>query len=670
MHHLRFRQVHLDFHTSPDIAGIGRAFDRALWQKRLKEAHVNSITCFSVCHHGWSYTPTKVGKMHPNLDFDLLRAQYDACKEIDVNVPIYVSGGFNYLESMRHPEWNEVSWDGHGPNLLRAGFIKLCFNTPYLDHLCALIEETVTAFPDCDGIFIDIISQGQCCCPACVAGMKAQNLDPRVEADRIKFSQQVLRRYYERTTAAARKLRKDMPVFHNSGHVTVGNTGILEFFSHLELESLPTGGWGYDHYPMSAAYSRKLGMDFLGMTGKFHTTWGEFGGYKHPNALRYECAAMIANGSKCSIGDQLHPDGMLDESTYKLIGAAYREVEEKEPWCDNVKSLANVAVLAAAAISRKREEPGDVGAARLLLEGHIPFDVVDRGMDFSAYKYLILPDEVRIDAALEVKLRAFLAGGGKLILSGSSGLRADEDVFAFDLPVTGGELSEFSPDYVKAAPEFAPAFVERPFVMYLPSRRIRVTGGTSLGQVYDPYFNRNYLHFCSHQHAPNRPEPSGYDAGVMTSNILYFAHPVFSIYRGFGMVALQEFVLNALRRFIGSDLLVETDLPTTGRVTLMRQEEFDRDILHLLYANTINRGGGGLTLLNEPHNNGYAIEVIEELTPIGPVRVAVRSDRPVTRVTLVPQGKAVEFRTVDGKVEFELPNLVCHQMDELSHSQR
>ena len=81
---------------------------------------------------------------------------------------------------------------------------------------------------------------------------------------------------------------------------------------------------------MSAAYCRNLGLDFLGMTGKFHTTWGEFGGIKHPNALRYECAAMLANGSKCSVGDQLHPDGELDESTYELIGKAYAEVEQKE----------------------------------------------------------------------------------------------------------------------------------------------------------------------------------------------------------------------------------------------------------------------------------------------------------------------------------------------------
>ena len=95
MYKLRFRQVHLDFHTSPMIPGIGEKFDKKVWQERLKAAHVDSITCFSLCHHGMSYHPTKVGMMHPNLKFNLLRAQLDACKEIGVNVPVYLTAGIN-----------------------------------------------------------------------------------------------------------------------------------------------------------------------------------------------------------------------------------------------------------------------------------------------------------------------------------------------------------------------------------------------------------------------------------------------------------------------------------------------------------------------------------------------------------------------------------------------
>ena len=88
MHTLRYRQIHLDFHTSPEIPGIGEAFNKQEWQEALKQGHVNSITCFGICHHGWNYNDTRVGKRHPHLKFDLLRAQFDASKDIDVNVPI------------------------------------------------------------------------------------------------------------------------------------------------------------------------------------------------------------------------------------------------------------------------------------------------------------------------------------------------------------------------------------------------------------------------------------------------------------------------------------------------------------------------------------------------------------------------------------------------------
>ena len=498
-------------------------------------------------------------------------------------------------------------------------------------------------------------------------GMLESGLDPEKETDRIAFARKVLENYYVRTTAAARKFNPDMPVFHNSGHVTVGDTEILKHFSHLELESLPTGGWGYDHYPMSAAYCRNLGLDFLGMTGKFHTTWGEFGGIKHPNALRYECAAMLANGSKCSVGDQLHPDGELDESTYELIGKAYAEVEQKEAWCDNVESLAEIAILASSAVNCKRESPSDVGAGRLLLEAHIPFDVIDSGMEFGRYKFLLLPDDIRLDDALKAKLELFAAQGGKLILSAGSGLAAGSDAFALSLPFTDAGWSPYSPDYIEAAPGFAPEFAKTPFVMYLPSRRIKVRDAESLGKVFDPYFNRSFRHFCSHQHAPYRTEPSGFDAGAMSGNVLYFAHPVFTIYRAFGMVYLQEFVLNAIRRFIGAERQVESNLPTTARVTLFEQPAEQRAVLHLLYANTVNRGGPGIAIPNSPFRESRPIEVVEELLPLRDVEVSVKLGRPVRSVRLVPQGTELPYREKEERISFTVPELLCHQMVEFAY---
>ena len=57
------RCVHLDFHTSPAIEGIGSQFNKAEFTKTLKDAGVDLITVFAKCHHGYCYYPTKVGKI-------------------------------------------------------------------------------------------------------------------------------------------------------------------------------------------------------------------------------------------------------------------------------------------------------------------------------------------------------------------------------------------------------------------------------------------------------------------------------------------------------------------------------------------------------------------------------------------------------------------------------
>lgn len=667
MHHLRFRQVHLDFHTSPVIPCIGLGFDKDEWQATLRAGHVDSITLFAKCHHGWHYHLTQVGKLHPNLSFDLLRAQFDACKEININAPIYLSAGLDDAILEDHPEWQCQYVDGTTLSAsvaspLRPGFHHVCFNSPYTDYLVEQIKETLSLFPNCDGIFLDIISQPDCCCVNCMRIMHENGLNPLVAADRQKCSRMALEHYYQLTTQAVTADNPDMPVFHNSGHITPGRREQLKkYFSHLELESLPTGGWGYDHFPLSAKYVQTLDFDFLGMTGKFHTTWGEFGGFKHPNALRYECAAMMAFGAKCSVGDQLHPSGKLDESTYDLIGAAYAEVEAKEPWCDNVSNVAEIGLLTAAAVngSSARDIPGDIGAGRILLEGHFLFDVIDGDADFKKYRVLILPDEVAITPALKKRLDTYLAKGGKLLLSGASGVDAD-GAFMFDIGAKTDGISPYRPDYVLLNDLVRPASVRSPMVMYLPSRRLKVTEGTSLGDIYDPYFNRtDHGHFCSHQHTPNQPQESGYAAGVKHGNILYLAHPVFSIYRGWGNVPLAEYARNAIRLLLGETQL-ETNLPSTARVSLMEQPAEKRAVLHLLYANTINRGGP--LNVNGVTSRG-AIEVIEELLPLHDVKVTIKPRKSVKKLTLEPQGTGVLFSVAeDGRISFKLDQFTCHQM--------
>ncbi|MGA2585370.1 MAG: hypothetical protein ABSG31_19040 [Tepidisphaeraceae bacterium] len=49
------RQIHLDFHTGPDIADVGVDFDAREFADTMRRARVNSVTVFAKCHHGHLY---------------------------------------------------------------------------------------------------------------------------------------------------------------------------------------------------------------------------------------------------------------------------------------------------------------------------------------------------------------------------------------------------------------------------------------------------------------------------------------------------------------------------------------------------------------------------------------------------------------------------------------
>ena len=48
----RFRQVHLDFHTSAQCPDVARDFDPQVFVETLKLGHVDTINIFAKCHHG------------------------------------------------------------------------------------------------------------------------------------------------------------------------------------------------------------------------------------------------------------------------------------------------------------------------------------------------------------------------------------------------------------------------------------------------------------------------------------------------------------------------------------------------------------------------------------------------------------------------------------------
>jgi hypothetical protein len=149
---------------------------------------------------------------------------------------------------------------------------------------------------------------------------------------------------------------------------------------------------------------------------------------------------------------------------------------------------------------------------------------------------------------------------------------------------------------------------------------------------------------------------------VCHGNILYFAHPVFRNYRSYGAVAQREFVMRAIRAFMGNALTLATNLPSTARVTLTKQPKEKRHVLHLLYAPTVSRGGV-MQLSGGNVSGGKSVEVIEDLPPLHDIEVTLQL--PVTSARLVPQGGDVTLEKSGDRVTLRVPVFSCHQMIEI-----
>ncbi|MFD2611677.1 alpha-amylase family protein [Paenibacillus gansuensis] len=651
---MRFRQVHLDFHTSEAIPAIGASFSKEQFQSMLKLGHVDSITVFSKCHHGWAYHPSKANEMYPHLTFDLLGAMIEAAHEIGVRTPVYISAGLDEKLARRHPDWlirNKQEQTQWAKSFMEPGYHEFCFNSPYLDVLLRQVEEVVQQY-DADGLFLDIVGVRTCYCQYCIQSLREAGQHPGDEQAVLRLGERTYANYTARIQELINRLKPGLPVFHNGGHIRKGRRDLARMNSHIEIESLPTGGWGYDHFPSSVRYVQQLGMEYLGMTGKFHTSWGEFGGYKHPNALRYEVALSLANGAKCSIGDQLHPSGTMDEATYRLIGAAYREAEQKEAWCTGVTNVADVALLSPESLHSSdspelasRLALSETGAVRMLLEGHILFDVADRETDLTPYRAVILPDEVQVDSDLQAKLSAYLAQGGKLLATGSSGLRQDGTGFAFDFGVAWKGSNPYRPDYFKPAFDVS-LWGPASYIMYGQGQDVALTSGEVLGYREHPYFNRETFTFCSHQHTPSTGEPAG-PGMVEGADGVYIAWNLFEDYAIKGSLILRETVLYALGKLLGRHTLTST-LPAQGIVTLQHQAKENRYVNHLLYASPVKRGDG--------------IEVIEDIVPLSDIQVTAELPGEAAAVTLEPQGTALPFDQQGTTIRYTVPSVECHQI--------
>lgn len=658
---MRYRQIHLDFHTSDVIPDVGEDFDAADFVKALKDAHVNSINIFAKCHHGMCYYPTKAGRMHPSLKFDLLGTMISELHKADITCPVYFPLGWEE-DSAKRTEWLEIGKDGIPGNKLpeEAGYYrwrKLCLNNKdYRKHIKDQIKELLDNY-DVDGLWFDIVNQEMCKCPACLKEMKESGLDPDSETDVKKHDDMVLTDLQRDLNEYVHMLKPEATTVYNTGWVpdggydkdhTIENRSLLQ--DHIEIESLPSGEWGYLHFPLLVNFHNRNDQPIVGMNGKFHLSWGDHGSLKNQEALEFECFRMIANGCMVSVGDQLHPRGAMNHSAYKRIGKVYEKIEELEPYLEGSKKCADIGVVVAADFYKKNTV-SDEGVLRMLMQLHYQFDLITISDDIGKYSLIILPDTVEINKEFDHKLEKYIAAGGRVIATYRSCLEAIGVEYISD--------NEYTPSYMiiddKTCEELGMEIDPLEYVCYETGAYVRQSSkGEGLlvaSYVGKPYFNRTCDCFSSHRHFPFERK-TDYPAILMSDSIGYCAFPLFKDYAINGNRVYKEVIEGMIGKLM-PEAVIRTDAPSYAEITVRRQTDSNGRILRYLIH----------ILSYIPQRITRTIDIVNEPALLTDVRIGIRcggdecSENAFNEVRCLLTDRILEYEKEDGYITFNVPEV-------------
>lgn len=640
-----FRGVNLDFHTSELITDVAADFNATEFLNTLQRAKVNTVNIFAKCHHGWAYYDTKVAHKHPHLKIDLLGEQIAALRPAGIAVNVYYSLVWDNRSANATPEWRALDKKGQG--IYHDYWPWMCLNTPYMDQVIAENTEILDRF-QVDGMFWDILIQppSGCFCKWCVADRHKQGLTDSPE-DIYRQNKSVALRTEKLLVDLLKSKQPKAICFFNS-RLVIGISDELPYFSDLAIESLPTGGWGYTHFEHRVRYCRTLHKQMIGMTGRFHKSWGDFGGFKPQAALDFETMNFLANGARTNIGDQLHPRGVLDPYTYGLIGNAFTRVERQEGLVRGMRCVADIGVISSMATAPSMAvqglPPSDEGFTNMLVELHQQFDVLDLRSDLHPYKLIILPDNVLPVPELVEKLRTYIASGGALIATHRSLITPEETAFALsEFGVHPLGPTRFKGEYLLPEATSFPGIAADTYFLYQQGLSITAEPNTKVLAVYGhPYFDRSPEHWSSHAQTPFSHAT---DEPVITrlGNVIYCANPLFTSYALDGALIQKLLVSDMINALLPRPSIRSSGVPSTARLTLLQHPVNGDQTVQILYAPYERRA---------PQT-----DIIEE--PATFVRAAIsvaraRAPRNVTALDGEGRVADMKFTFTDGYVEIPL----------------
>ena len=582
------RKIHCDFHTGGFVKGIGKNFDPEVYAKTLKDNGLNSITLFAKGHHGYAYYNTKVGTRHPGLDFDLMKAQIEACHKHGIKVWVYFSINID--------EMYGTTAEGEGNVNSNYQYVDSHPHTQFVkDYTWPMIVECVRDY-DIDGFWFDFPGNDE---------------------------------FVYETIELIRSHRSDIIIANNhqfyKPHEELARQDVLEIEAWMHKQSLY-------RLPYIARYAHGT-IPMTAMTTRFWTGWGDFGGFADEAMLYYETAVCLANGCGITIGDQLHPYGTFNEEAYKNMSKAMHMAARVEPYVFDAKLTPYVAFLRpntkGSSVRADEALEKNEKTSSTLTDAGIHFTVIDINNDLDPYKVVIIQNPDNLPTSYLQRLEAFVNSGGKLLVEGIPDKNMQELMgISIDQSVTP------QPAFIHINPEILPDPIPTDIYSRENVQFVRLIDGTkSLAPLVMP-INFGTNHRVGHRQAPAMDKVSEFPAitvrGLGKGKAVYFAYPVFTDYAKSANTQNRKIFKSVFNNVVDKkDRLIEVEAPVNIEVSVFDQP--GRKIVHLVHGPQSRRSSN----FNEPVMDEYPV-----------VKGAV-----VKMQENMIKGKTIKFGEKEGQIE-------------------
>ena len=663
-----YRRNLVDMHLEDWDPTFLSEFDPKEYCEDLKRAHIQSAMIYFHSHVGYSYYPTKTGRMHKGLvgREDAVRQLVNLCHENGIDVIGYYSLIFTTFEEDRHPEWRIMDGENDDSSLRSRGsrYGHCCPNNPeYRAYIREQIKE-ISEYFTVDGMFYDMTYwPGVCHCPACQkrlleeTGIKEipRKLDFKDPAW-LTFQNKRMEwigEFARYVTACSKEFMPHASVEQNYAYGANGDW--RQASSELVSDACDyCGGDLYgDIYRHSfvAKYYRAVSQNqpFEYMISRCTPNLGQHTINKTEEEMAMQVFLTAAHHGASFIIDAMDPVGTIDSRVYDTIGRIFEKQIPYEPYFKGTP-IEDVAVYYSASGRYNTEDQEfdtrvcSIGLVKTLVSCHVPVGILANNIvsRMPNYQMVFAPAIAGLADGARKAILDYVKNGGVLYFSGTQEPLLLQEFFG---AVCEG-YTDTKHTYLAPVKDFEALFngFNEKYPMAtkfrLPLMRVDKDGVTVAAHLAVPYEDpadaSRYASIHSNPPAPPTDRPVMLFTDYGKGKVVWCAAAVEHDER----YPFRMLMMNLLHRYLPIEKqTVSSNAPHQVELCSYRTEE------------------------------GYQINAVDlkfddERLTVQPFDVSIRLDdgEEIESVRVLPNGETLDYRFEDGVLTFRTLPLIMYTM--------